>query len=98
MKDKIALVIAALIVIACLIPGCDVNWHTSPFQQKPRMNLVKVEITFDRQNKVQGYVNGLGQQGMTYNGGATVTNLYDAKGRVTGVFNYNRVMYIKRVK
>lgn len=91
-------VIALLIVLTVLASGCNMPKLTGDKPQKDEM--IKVEVAFDKDTVLSGYVETLdiGKASTVYTGGVTSTNLYDDKGNITAVFNYSKAQYIKVVK
>ncbi|MGE5423143.1 MAG: hypothetical protein ACM3QW_07750 [Ignavibacteriales bacterium] len=96
MQKKIYLLAAALFLLMFLVAGCNSGFKIPEIKSaSDQAPLVKVEITFEGGRTLQGYVRGLrlGKDSTVYAGGMSSTNLYDAKGNITGTFNYGRVLY-----
>lgn len=66
--------------------------HSSP--------LLQVEVHFDNNQVVTGYVKGLfmAEDETIYAGGPALKYLYDAEGNLTGCINYQRVLYVRLLK
>lgn len=100
MKKRLLLLLAGIILICFLLGGCT-RWKLPQIGDNQELPpLVKVELTFRNGSKLPGYMRGLklGEDTTVYIGGQTATNLYDADGNVTAIFNYAQVLYIKAVK
>jgi len=90
--------LACLLLIAVVsLSGCDVNARNLLNSSKEKDKFVKVEIVFTDGQKLVTYVKDLGLESdaRIYVGGASTNNFYDARGNITGAFNYQRVLYIK---
>lgn len=99
MKKRLTVVLASIVVLVFVVGGCAKLNLPQSGKEQDLPPLVKVEIAFRDGTKIQGYVRGLalGEDSTVYIGGQTTTNLYDAKGEVTAIFNYAQVLYIKKI-
>ena len=99
MKRK-ALIMVSIILLLFLAAGCKVDWKSVLPHEESKPELVKVEITFEGGKTLTGYLKDLQleKDSVVFIGGVTSTNLYDARGNIVGVFNYNRVLFIKVLK
>ncbi|MGE5544441.1 MAG: hypothetical protein ACM3UW_05645 [Bacillota bacterium] len=99
MKKRLTLIITGVILISLVLGGCT-NWKLPQIgdNQDPPP-LIKVNIVFRDGTTLQGYMRGLelGEDTTVFLGGQTTTNLYDADGEVSAIFNYAQVLYIKKV-
>ncbi len=86
-------------MLSLLAAGCTEIKLPSFTDDDEQPALVKVKIVFRDGEALDGYVRGLamGEDSKIYIGGATATPVYDAAGNVTGVVNYNQVLYMKVV-
>ena len=78
--------------------GCGDNFRLpKPDTNADEKDLLLVEIVFTDKSVITGYVNNLGidPQAEVYVGGSSVNNIYDARGNITGCYNYQHVMYMK---
>jgi len=88
-----------LLLASLLLSGC--NFDTGRLFKsatgQDEQPLIKAEIVFTDGKTLVTYLKDLGIEdtGKVYVGGASSTNLYDAKGNIIGAFNYQRVLYIK---
>ena len=96
--------VAALVLLlmaAGLMVGCslDLKSLTGKNEVPEPPQLLKVEIHFTDGEILRGYIRELGvsQEGTVYIGGSSASYLYDASGNVIGVYNYNRVLYMKLI-
>lgn len=99
MKKKLVFLVAGIILICLFVGGCT-DWKLPEIGNNQELPpLVKVEISFRDGNKLQGYMRGLrlGEDTTVFIGGQTTTNLYDADGNVTAIFNYAQVTFIKKI-
>ncbi|MGE5404252.1 MAG: hypothetical protein ACM3PP_04875 [Candidatus Saccharibacteria bacterium] len=96
---KTHLVIALLITVIFVTTGCE-KIKLLDTDKPKKAEMTKVEVTFEKGNSLSGYIESLdiGKVSTVYTGGVTTTNLYDEKGNIIAVFNYNKVQYIKVVK
>lgn len=99
MKRKRTLLISLLLVSVLLMSGCEFN-TTRLFKSatgQEEQPLIKAEIVFTDGKTLVAYLKDLGIEdtGKVYVGGASSTNIYDAKGNITGVLNYQHVLYIR---
>lgn len=97
MKKKIGvLFLLALLLVSA--GGCKLEasrlWQANKSNQP---ELIKVMIYFTDNQTVIGYVDDLGmdKSSKIYTGGSSVNYLYDKEGKVTGCFNFQRVLYMK---
>ncbi len=99
MKKKLVLLIAGILLLCLVLGGCTrLKLPQTTDQDLPP--LVKVELSFRDGTKLQGYMRGLelGEDTTVYIGGQTKTNLYDADGNLTAIFNYAQVTFIKVIE
>lgn len=95
MRHKIA---ATLLLAVLLLGGCKFEPGNLLHRDQPeKPELVKVMIYFTDGQTLSGYVENLGVEGSSqiYTGGSSVNYLYDKDGKITGCFNYQRVLYMK---
>ncbi len=88
-----------LLVLSFFLIGCeqvDFSKLTLP-SNREQVKLIKVEIFFTDGATLIGYVKNLGiePEGKVYVGGSSTNYLYDARGKIIGAYNYQRVLYIK---
>ncbi|HAA09561.1 MAG: hypothetical protein ACOX6F_08520 [Syntrophomonadaceae bacterium] len=86
-----------MVLLVLMVNGCQFNWE----QLTKRTNvdndqLIRVEIVFTDDKTLIGYVKELAinPDSKVYVGGSSSNYLYDAKGNIVGVFNYQRVLYM----
>ncbi|MGE5390002.1 MAG: hypothetical protein ACM3PE_02950 [Deltaproteobacteria bacterium] len=95
-RNRILLV--SLLLAAVLLSGCKFDtgklFKATSQDDQP---LIKAEIVFTDGKTLVTYLKDLGVEdtGKVYVGGSSSTNMYDAKGNITGVLNYQHVIYIK---
>ena len=96
---KISLLMVFLLAVLS-IAGCKLNvqqlWQkTQPAEPK----LLNVEMHFANGDVVYGYVKNMGvdEEGKVYNGGSSVSFIYDQQGKIIGSFNYARLEYMKLI-
>jgi hypothetical protein len=94
------LVYACLLLITVItLSGCNLDAskiiHSNNKEKKE--NFIKVEIIFTDGEKLVAYLKQLGLESdaRVYIGGPSTNNYYDAHGNILGVFNYQRVLYIR---
>lgn len=99
MNRKKAFLISLLLVSLLAAGGCktDVNKWLKSASGQDEQPLVRAEVVFTDNKTLVTYLKTLGieDQGKVYVGGSSSTNTYDAKGNITGVLNYQHVLYIK---
>ena len=87
-----------LLVTIIALSGCklDTSKLIHPSKEK-KEQLIKVEIVFTDGEKLVTYLKQLGLESgaRVYVGGPSTNYYYDARGNVMGVFNYQRVLYIR---
>jgi len=88
-----------LLVLSFFVAGCeqvDFSKLTLP-SNREQAQLIKVEIFFTDGATLIGYVKNLSiePEGKVYVGGSSSNYLYDARGKIVGAYNYQRVLYIK---
>jgi hypothetical protein len=97
---RVAALVLLLIAVGLMV-GCslDLKPLTDKTEDPEPPQLLKVEIHFTDGEVLRGYVRELGvsQEGTVYIGGSSANYLYDASGNVIGVYNYNRVLYMKLI-
>lgn len=99
MKRKRILLISLLLVSILLLSGCEFDtarlFKSATGQDEQQ--LIKAEIVFVDGKTLVAYLKNLGieDSGKVYVGGASSTNIYDAKGNITGAMNYQHVLYIR---
>lgn len=103
MKKRWRPVVAAwLVIVLVLLGGCSFDYRslTGKKEKTQPPQLMKVEIRFTDGVTLTGYVKELAvsEEGVVYVGGASANYLYDARGKVIGVFNYNQVLYMKIIE
>lgn len=98
MKNRVMMMVLILGMVI-LLSGCNKSLPTVNSSKASRPALIHVEITFEGGHTLKGYVKQLtlGEDSIVYSGGMNSTYLYDSKGRIIGVFNYSRVLYIKKI-
>ncbi len=99
MKKRLTVVVALIAILVFFAGGCAKMNLPQSGKEQDLPPLVKVEVAFRDGTRIQGYMRGLalGEDSTVYIGGQTTTNLYDAKGEVTAIFNYAQVLYIKKI-
>lgn len=96
-KITIGLLMVFLLLLL-FIGGCKLNiqqiWQKT---QPPEPQLLNVEMHFANGDIVYGYVKNMGvdENGKVYNGGSSLSFIYDHKGSIIGSFNYARLEYMK---
>lgn len=97
MKNRKIWAVLALLLILLSSSGCNYNFGKLLQSDKEEDQLIKVEIHFANNDNLTAYVKSLGveKEGEVYIGGASVSYLYDQKGKIIGSFNYAKVEYIK---
>ncbi len=99
MKKRLISLIAGIVLMCMVLGGCN-DWKMPEIGNDQDLPpLVKVEVAFRDGSKLQGYMRGLGlgEDTTVLIGGQTTTNLYDADGNLTAIFNYAQVTFIKKV-
>ena len=96
---KTQLVCTCLLLVTIIaLSGCklDTSKLIHPGKEK-KEQLIKVEIVFTDGEKLVTYLKQLGLESdaRVYVGGPSTNYYYDARGNVMGVFNYQRVLYIR---
>ncbi|MDD3853766.1 MAG: hypothetical protein PHD40_08980 [Syntrophomonadaceae bacterium] len=99
MVKKQLLGLSLLLVLSFFMIGCeqvDFSKLAVP-STKEQAQFIKVEIFFTDGVTLIGYIKNLGiePEGKVYVGGSSTNYLYDARGKVVGAYNYQRVLYIK---
>lgn len=101
MQKKLGIGMLILFVLASLmVAGCKLDykqlWQKS---QSSEPALLNVEIHFANKDVVYGYVKTMGieDDGRVYNGGSSLSYVYDHQGRIIASFNYARVEYMKLI-
>jgi hypothetical protein len=95
-KYKFGLLLV-LLLATLAVAGCKFNVQQIWQKTKPdEPELLNVEMHFANREVIHGYVKNLGvdQEGKVYNGGSSVSYIYDQKGRIVGAFNYARLEYM----
>lgn len=96
-KKKLVFLVMTFLLLGFL-SGCEMDWGrlTKPIHED-KNQLIRVEIHFTDDETLIGYVKTLGiePEGRIYVGGSSSNYLYDARGRIVGAFNYQRVLYMK---
>ena len=98
-KFKISLLILSLLT-GLMITGCKLDYQRLWQKTQPvEPELLNVEIHFDNKDVVYGYVKNMGIEadGEVYNGGSSISYIYNKQGKITGSFNYARVEFMKLV-
>ena len=97
-KTKRTFLALCLLIVIFAGTGCNFNLSKvlSPKQTQEK-ELIRVELHFTDNERVTGYIRDLGmdENSRVYNGGSSVNYIYDKEGRVTGSFNYQRLIFIK---
>ena len=98
MKNRQLVCTCLLLVAIIALSGCklDTSKLIHPGKEK-KEQLIKVEIVFTDGEKLVTYLKQLGLESgaRVYVGGPSTNYYYDARGNVMGVFNYQRVLYIR---
>ena len=98
MKNRQLVCTCLLLVAIIALSGCklDTSKLIHPSKEK-KEQLIKVEIVFTDGEKLVTYLKQLGLESdaRVYVGGPSTNYYYDARGNVMGVFNYQRVLYIR---
>lgn len=93
------LMVSLLLAAMLLLSGCKVDTAKllKSATGKAEQPLIRVEIVFTDNKTLVAYLKTMGieDSGKVYVGGSSSTNMYDAKGNITGVLNYQHVLYIK---
>lgn len=95
-KKKLAGLIILLLLFGVM--GCNIDLSNVISEKDTTADLIKVEINFTDDKTLVGYVKELGIEqkgGKVYVGGSSLNYLYNKDGHVIGVFNYQRVLYMK---
>jgi len=96
---KRQLVYACLLLITVIaLSGCKLDTSKLIHSSKEKKEkLIKVEIVFTDGEKLVTYLKQLGLESdaRVYVGGPSTNYYYDVRGNVIGVFNYQRVLYIR---
>jgi hypothetical protein len=86
-----------VLLLGAMVSGCQFNLGklTKPVGAD-NDQLIRVQIVFTDDKTLTGYVKDLAinPDSKVYVGGSSTNYLYDAKGNVVGVFNYQRVLYM----
>ncbi len=97
--NRIKRAIMALLLVAFIagIAGCNFDYRSllpkTPSLETP---LIKVQIQFTDDEKVNCYVKSLGldKDATVYAGGPSLNYMFDRDGNIIGSYNYQRVLYI----
>lgn len=95
-KKKLAGLLIILLLLGVM--GCNTQLKNFVPEKDVTKDLIKVEITFTDDKTLVGYVKELGieqQGGKVYVGGSSLNYLYNKDGHVIGVFNYQRVLFMR---
>jgi hypothetical protein len=89
--------VALLILGGCKFQTANLFNNSSKGEEQ---KLVKAEITFTNGQTIVTYLSSLGidPKAQVYVGGSSANYMYDEHGNVTGVFNYQQIIYIKVLK
>jgi len=96
---KIGLLIL-FVLAGLMIAGCKLDYQQLWNKTQPAESaLLNVEIHFDNKDVVYGYVKNMGIEAdaEVYNGGSSLSFIYDQQGKIIGSFNYARVEYMKLI-
>ena len=99
-KTRIGLLIL-LFLAMLMLSGCKLNvqqlWQKTQPKEPAMMN---VEMHFANGDVVVGYVKSMGieEDGLVYNGGSSLSYIYNEQGKIVGSFNYARLEYMKLVQ
>ncbi len=99
-KTRIGL-LTLLVLAITMLAGCKIDvqqlWQKT---QPPEPPLFHVEMHFANGGVVVGYVKdfGIEDEGVIYNGGSSLTYIYNEQGTIVGSFNYARLEYMKLVQ
>jgi len=99
LNRKNILMVSLLLATMLLLGGCKLD-TAKLFKSaagKDEQPLIKAEVVFTDGKTLVTYLKTLGieDNGKVYVGGSSSTNTYDARGNITGVLNYQHVLYIK---
>lgn len=99
-KTRIGLLIL-LFLAMLMLSGCKLNvqqlWQKTQPEEPAMLN---VEMHFANGDVVVGYVKSMGieEDGLVYNGGSSLSYIYNEQGKIVGSFNYARLEYMKLVQ
>jgi len=96
---KTRILMVSLLLATILLGGCrfDTAKVFKSATGKDEQPLIRAEVVFTDGKTLVTYLKTMGieDSGKVYVGGSSSTNMYDAKGNITGVINYQHVLYIK---
>ncbi len=98
MKKRQLICTCLLLVTIIALSGCKLDTSKLIHSHKEnKEQLIKVEIVFTDGETLVAYLKQLRLESdaRVYVGGPSSNNYYDARGNVIGVFNYQRVLYIR---
>lgn len=98
MTRKRVFCLSLILVGMLILAGCGLNTgNLTKSAGEDEQPLIKAEIVFTDGKTLVTYLKTMGieENGKVYVGGSSSTNMYDAKGNITGVINYQHVLYIK---
>jgi len=93
------LLVSLLLAAILLLSGCKLDTARlfKSASGKDEQPLIRAEVVFTDGKTLVTYLKTMGIEdgGKVYVGGSSSTNMYDPKGNITGVINYQHVLYIK---
>ncbi|HPF20871.1 MAG TPA: hypothetical protein PLC88_05985 [Syntrophomonas sp.] len=99
-KNRSGLVLVLLLAMMTL-SGCKIDfqklWQKTQPSEPP---LFHVEMHFANGDVVVGYVKSMGieDDGIIYNGGSSLSYIYNEQGTIVGSLNYARLEYMQLVQ